>query len=142
MPCESVLKIGPLRISDHAPVRYGVLVHFSFVASHEDVVLALLGAASAIGGLLLVFLGLLVSTIQGFTSGTSSNVLRPLKIAGFGVLLAFVSSALAIGLAVQWLTSRQSAVTYDWTVGLFVAQVAAAVLAAVWTYVVLIWKAG
>lgn len=105
-------------------------------------IFALLGAASAIGGLLLVFLGLLVSTIQGFTSGTSSNVLRPLKIAGFGVLLAFVSSALAIGLAVRWLTVRQSAATYDWTVGLFVAQVAAAVLAAVWTYVVLIWKAG
>jgi hypothetical protein len=111
------------------------------VVEHKDVVLAVLGAASAIGGLLLVFLGLLVGSIQSFDSGTAKSVLRPFKIAGTGISVAFLCSILAIGFSIWWLVGNQPSGPYGWSIGLFIAQLFLTVLATGWVLVKLIWQA-
>jgi hypothetical protein len=112
------------------------------VVSHKDVILATLGAASAIGGLLLVFLGLLISTVETYENGLAAGVLRKFKIVGAVVTVAFLASVLTIGLSVLWLTNGQNLGIYRWVLFLFVVQLAASVVTAGWAYIDLILKAG
>jgi hypothetical protein len=111
------------------------------MVKHEDVVLAVLGAASAISALLLVFLGLIAGSLQAYDSSTAKSVVRPFKIAGTGISLAFLCSILSIGFALWWLVGSQPQGPYGWTVGLFIAQLALLVIATGWVVIVLIWKA-
>jgi|GEM_PF-2695219 hypothetical protein len=111
------------------------------VVEHKDVVLAVLGAASAIGALLLVFLGLLVGSLQSYDSSTAKSVTRPFKIAATGISAAFLCSVLSIGFSVWWLVGDQPGAPYGWLVSLFIAQLALVTVAAGWVLVKLVWRA-
>jgi hypothetical protein len=103
---------------------------------HKDVVLALFGASSAMAGLVLVFLGFVVSALQPFSPLTSANVLRPYQIAASGLFGAFLLGIASVVLAVWWLTGSQSSVPYQGIVLTFVLQLIVLVAVAVWT----LWK--
>jgi len=117
------------------------VVPVASAVEHKDVILAVLGAASALGGLLLVFLGLLVGSLQSYDSSTAKSVTRPFKIAGTAVTVAFLCSILSIGFTIWWLVGNQPSGPYGWSIGLFIAQLALLILAAGWVSVVLVWKA-
>lgn len=112
------------------------------MVEHKDVVLGILGAASAIGALLLVFLGLLVGSLQSYPAGTAKVVLRPYKISATGISAAFLCSILSIGFSIWWLVGNQPTGSYGWAVGLFIAQLVLLITAAAWVMVQLVWKAG
>lgn len=104
-------------------------------------VLAVLGGASGVGALVLVFLGFLVATLNSYESGTSSSVTRSLKIVGTGVTAAFFCGALSVGMCLWWLVGGQPQGPYGLSVGLFVAELVLLLVAAGWVLVALIWMA-
>jgi len=79
------------------------------MASHKDVMLAFLGASAGIGGLTLVFLGLLGSTIQSYPSTTPAAVLKPFRDAAAAVVAVFGTSLFATALAATWLVAGHQA---------------------------------
>lgn len=70
--------------------------------SHKDVAITLLGAESALAGLLLVFLGLVVRAYQGFAGDAPPRVFNPYR--------TFTLSSLGrfIGLALRWPSNSSS----------------------------------
>lgn len=99
---------------------------------HKDVVLAVLGAASGLGALVLVFLGVLVTTLEGFDSETPGDVLTPYRVVAIETLAAFVLSILAVGMCIWWLAGDQSSVPYALTLVAFVAVLPLLLAAAGW----------
>jgi hypothetical protein len=73
------------------------------MTDHKDVVLAFLGASAGIAGLTLVFLGLVVASVQAFQPGTARSILRRYQRPAITVLAAFASSLIATVLAACWL---------------------------------------
>ena len=72
----------------------------------KDLVLAILGASAGAGGLVLVFVGILVSTIAGYPGGTSRATLRPYRAGAWAAVGVFGLSLLTIALSVLWLAVR------------------------------------
>lgn len=105
---------------------------------HKDIVIVLLSASATIAGLILVFVGLVVSayaTLPGDTAKTIKDRLRStagLTLVPFGLGLAQIVAATI------WLL-HPSCVTYSLTVILFLATVVAVAGAAGWTVRKLMW---
>ena len=111
------------------------------MVAHKDVVLALLGASAGLAGLLLVFLSLVIGMAGGFAADTPSAVMAPILRTAWVCLGAFLIGIACIGVATWWLLelNGKSATLYGWTVGLFLAQLAALVIATLWTMKELLW---
>ena len=109
---------------------------------HKDVVLAVLGTSAGLSGLVLVFLGLVVSAYGGLAGDVPQAVKRPLRRTGWLILSAFLLGTGCTGAATWWLTRLRegdNVTLYAATVSLFVAQLLALVLATVWTLRKLLW---
>jgi hypothetical protein len=99
----------------------------------KDVVVALLGAAASLGGLVLVFLGVTVTTVQSYDAQTPRAVLTRFRILVWFVVGVFLLSMVTVVLATLWLLLKTDSV-YWWTVWSFFVQVfALAALAAIAT---------
>jgi hypothetical protein len=85
----------------------------------KDVVLAVLGAAAGLGGLILVFLGVVISSYQALDKETMKKVKEPYKKTGCHLLGVFLLSLTAVALAVAWLVSGQPGILYTLTVVAF-----------------------
>ena len=73
------------------------------VASQEDIILATMGAAAGLAGLVLVFLGIVVSAVQSYAGDTNKRVRRKyvgLRWGSFGLFLLSLATVL---LALLWL---------------------------------------
>ncbi len=103
---------------------------------HKDVVLGLLGAASAMAALVLVFLGFIVGALQPFDALTSKTVLRPYQVVASGLVGAFLLGIASVTMEVWWLANSQSTIAYRGSVLTFVFQLVLLVAVAVWT----LWK--
>ncbi len=112
--------------------RRGTGATMRLVVEHKDVVLAILGAASGLGALVLVFLGVLVTTLQGFDSETPGAVLTPYRVVATETVAAFVLSILSVGMCIWWLAGSQSRVPYVLTLVAFVAVLPLLLAAAGW----------
>jgi uncharacterized membrane protein YhaH (DUF805 family) len=75
------------------------------VPAHRDVVISILGAAAALAGLTLVFLGMVISVYQNLSEATSERQRSNYRLLSALVLAAFVASILAVALATVWLIS-------------------------------------
>jgi hypothetical protein len=75
------------------------------MVSHATVVIAILGAASGLGGLTLVFLGLLVTAYQERARRDESLRRSYERLSAF-VLAAFIASIACVALATVWLLYR------------------------------------
>ncbi len=98
----------------------------------KDAVVAIAGGAAALGGLILVFLGVIVSGRTSYAGGTDPSVLRPFKRAAGAILAVFAWSLICSVLAVAWLvTGGGAGALYEsalWTfIGLLLAVLVVAV---------------
>lgn len=108
---------------------------------HKEVVLGLVGVSAGLSGLLLVFLGLVVSTYQSFAGDTPQRVLDRYRNAAALVLAAFTIGIGALVLGMVWLfgLGRSQGLYAAFAVMLFV-QIVALVVTTVWTVLQLAWR--
>jgi len=100
-----------------------------------DVVIATTGAAAALAGLVLVFLGALVTTYQQLLGNVDDDALREIKTAGLATLGVFLFSLVCVVVDIAWLASGGGSGLYRAIVVLFFAQLATLALLASWTTV-------
>jgi hypothetical protein len=85
----------------------------------SDVVLAILGASAGVAGLVLVFVGILVTAIAGYPGGTSTRTLRPFRLAAWASVCVFGLSLLTTALSLLWLAVTDAHSLYVATIALF-----------------------
>ena len=73
------------------------------VVDRKDVMLAVFAASSGIGGLVLVFLGVLITTIGGYPGGTSDAALRPFRRGAWAAVGVFGASLVTVSSTLLWL---------------------------------------
>jgi hypothetical protein len=97
----------------------------------KDAVIAIAGAASAVGGLILVFLAVVVQGYQGFSGEVEQSIKAPFELAMKGLLFTFGLSLACSGLAVVWLATGGGAGTlYEAVLWMFLAVLLSALGAA------------
>jgi hypothetical protein len=92
------------------------------MAAHEDVIVALLGAAATLAGLVLVFLGIVVTTYQSFPGDTPPKVLGRFRISGMLTLGTFALGIACVALATAWLLTSDNEDVYLAAVAAFAAE--------------------
>ena len=106
----------------------------------RDVVLAILGAAAALAGLVLVFLGIIIAAYQSYPGGMPVPVVRPYRIAGGALFGAFGLSLVTLTTCVIWLALGGPSGLYGWTIGLFFVQLLMIFAAAGWVTRLVLWQ--
>lgn len=106
----------------------------------KDVVLAILGASAALGGFVLVFLGIVITSKEAYGGATGDQVLRPYRVSGTALLGAFGLCLVTVALSLLWLINGGSAGLYDSTIALFAIQLAAVFLSALWSTRMVLWR--
>jgi hypothetical protein len=101
----------------------------------KDVVIAVLGASAGLGGLVLVFLGLVIADYQGIAGDAPKRVKNRAKRAGPIAMGVFALSVASMGFGFAWLAAPGGDLIYHITIWVFVAElIALFVLAAVMTW--------
>lgn len=107
----------------------------------EDVVLAIFGGTSALGALVLVFLGMVAGNLDALKArNASSTVKRPYKITAGLTFAAFLLSITCAALSTWWLLLGQSHDTYLAIVWAFLAELAFLAVAAGRVFIDMIGK--
>jgi len=75
------------------------------VVSSKEVVIAILGAAVSLAGLLLIFSGFLFTQAWSFPPATSDKIINRVKNAGRAGMLPFVFALAVAAASVFWLTN-------------------------------------
>lgn len=98
-------------------------VLWAFVTNSQpkDVIVTILGASAGAGGLVLVFVGILISTIAAYPGGTSRATLRPYRAGAWAAVGVFGVSIFTTALSVVWLAISDSRSLYVLIVSLFFA---------------------
>jgi hypothetical protein len=110
------------------------------MASHEDVVLALLGASAGLSGLVLVFFGLVASATASFPGDTNKRVIAKARRPVFGVLTSFGLGIACVAVSTVWLLlSRDNHALYAAAIVLFFAQLTSLVVATTWAVKKSLW---
>lgn len=86
----------------------------------KDVVVAIFGASSGAAGLVLVFVGILVTAIGGYPGGTSRATLRPFRAGAWSGIGVFGLSLLTVALSLLWLAVIDARTLYVVVISLFV----------------------
>src|SRR6185436_3360451 len=71
--------------------------------AHKDAVIAMLGAGAALAGLILVFLGLVISSYQAYPSVVSQKVKDRVRCAAWQLWAAFALGMIGVALTSLWL---------------------------------------
>jgi hypothetical protein len=85
----------------------------------EDVMIAVFGASAGVAGLVLVFVGLLITTIGTYPGGTSKAALRPYRAGAWGATGVFGASLASVALSLTWLALSDSHWLYASTLVVF-----------------------
>jgi|SRR5215212_9041433 uncharacterized membrane protein len=104
-----------------------------------EVVPAVFGAAAALAGLLLVFLGVSVSAFQSYAGDAPPAATARFRRAGGWILAAFLLGLIDVSVAFAWLLSPARALR-DAAVVLFAVELAATALAATVTVRTILWR--
>ena len=75
--------------------------------SQKDVVTTVLGASAGVGGLVLVFLGILITPVGTVAGDTPDAVLRPYRRGAWASVGVFALSLLAVAVSLVWLAVDQ-----------------------------------
>ena len=105
----------------------------------KDVVLGAMGAAAALAGFVLVFLGITIAAYQSYAGSSPSAVVRPYRTAGMALFGTFGLSLVTVALCVTWLALGGPMWLYGFTLALFVIQLVVVFLAAGWTTRMVLW---
>ncbi len=87
--------------------------------SHSDVVIAEVGAAAALAGLVLVFLGVLVTSFQTLLGRVSDDVLSRFRRASWFAVAAFFLATASLLVSTSWLAAGGGHSFYVATLVLF-----------------------
>jgi hypothetical protein len=85
----------------------------------EDVMIAVFGASAGVAGLVLVFVGLLITTIGTYPGGTSKAALRPYRAGAWAATGVFGASLASVALSLTWLALSDSHWLYASTLVVF-----------------------
>lgn len=107
--------------------------------SDGDVVTAVFGAATGLAGLLLVFLGIVVSAFQSYSAATPAAAVAPYRRAGRAILLAFLLGLSTASVSLAWLLSP-SRLLRDAAVVLFCVQLGTLTISAVGAARLVLWR--
>lgn len=105
----------------------------------KDVVVGALGAAAALSGFVLVFLGIIIAAYQSYAGNAPGAVVRPYRTAGVTLFATFGLGLVTVTLCLVWLALGGPAWLYGWTIALFIAQLVAAFLGAGWATRMVLW---
>jgi hypothetical protein len=106
----------------------------------KDVILAILGASAALGGFVLVFLGIIIASFQSYSGAVPEQVVRPYRTLG-GILLATFGLCLfAVLVSLAWLVGGGPDGAYGVTVVLFGLELVAVFAAAVSATRMVMWR--
>lgn len=110
------------------------------VVAHKDVALALLGASAALAGLVLVFLGFLVSAYAALPGDASARVRGYYQNLGWVVLAPLGFGLACMTMETVWLLD-QSGTFWVYVAGIvvFLAQLGGVAVATGWTLKRLLW---
>jgi hypothetical protein len=89
----------------------------------SEVMLSVFGASAGLAGLVLVFVGLLITRIGTYPGGTSKAALRPYRVAAWSATGVFGVSLATVAVSLLWLTVTASHWLYVSTLVLFAALV-------------------
>jgi len=106
----------------------------------KDVVIAILGSAAALAGFVLVFLGIIIASYQSYPGGVPEAVVRPYRIAGAALLLAFALGLITVATSLLWLITGGQSALYGWSIALFAVLLAVVFLAAAWSTRMVLWR--
>jgi hypothetical protein len=106
----------------------------------KDVVIAILGSAAALAGFVLVFLGIIIASYQSYPGEVPAPVVRPYRIAGMALLVAFALGLVTVALSLLWLVNGGSAALYGLAIALFALLLVACFGAAVWATRMVLWR--
>jgi hypothetical protein len=109
------------------------------VPTDRDVVTAVFGAATGLSGLLLVFLGITISTFQSYSAAVPAAAVAPYRRAARGILAAFLVGLSTAVVALVWLLSPSRPLR-DTAVVLFFLQLAAVIVSAVTVARLVLWR--
>ena len=107
--------------------------------SDQDVVTAVFGAATGLAGLLLVFLGIVVSAFQSYSAAVPAAATAPYRRAGRAILLAFMLGLGSAAVALAWLLSPSQGL-YDAAVVLFCVQLGTVAVSAARIAQIVLWR--
>jgi hypothetical protein len=85
----------------------------------EDVMIAVFGASAGVAGLVLVFVGLLITTIGTYPGGTSKAALRPYRAGAWAATGVFGATLASVALSLTWLALSDSHWLYASTLVVF-----------------------
>jgi hypothetical protein len=100
-------------------------------SNSKDVMIGIFGASAGLGGLVLVFLGLVIAGFQGIRADTPTKVKDRAKRAGWPIVGVFALSLISAGLSLTWLATNGGDVLYHFAIWVFVAELLAVFLLAV-----------
>ena len=107
--------------------------------SDRDVVTAVFGAATALSGLLLVFLGITISAFQSYSAAVPPAAVAPYRRAARGILGAFLVGLGSAVVGLIWMLSPSRALR-DTAIVLFFVQLAAVAISAVTVARLVLWR--
>ncbi|HET8873680.1 MAG TPA: hypothetical protein VFM83_08340 [Gaiellaceae bacterium] len=73
------------------------------MADRKDIMLAVFAASSGVGGLVLVFLGILITTVGSYPGATSEAALRPFRRGAWAAVGVFGASLVTVAISLLWL---------------------------------------
>jgi hypothetical protein len=85
----------------------------------QDVMISVFGASAGVAGLVLVFVGLLITTIGAYPGGTSKAALRPYRVGAWAATGVFGASLASVALSLTWLALSDSHSLYVSTLVVF-----------------------
>lgn len=106
----------------------------------KDIVIAILGASAALAGFVLVFLGIVITSYEGYADPVADAVLRPFRVSGSALLGAFALCLITVAISLIWLINGGSIGLYDATIALFAVQLVAVFVSALWTTRMVLWR--
>ena len=106
----------------------------------KDVVIAILGASAALGGFVLVFLGIVITSKESYGGATGDEVIRPYRIAGAALLGTFGIALVTVASCLIWLINGGNVTLYDMTIVVFAIQLVAVYGSALFTTRMVLWR--
>jgi len=106
----------------------------------KDVVIAILGSASALAGFVLVFLGIIIASYQSYPGGVPEKVVRPYRIAGGALLGGFALGLVTVAVSLAWLVAGGSSVLYALAIALFAVLLVIVFGGALWATRMVLWQ--
>jgi hypothetical protein len=111
------------------------------VVEHKDVVVTLLGVSAGLAGLVLVFLGLVVTAYQAFAADTPASILDRYQRSASLALVSFAFGVVCVALATGWLVDLgDNRWLYRLTVAAFFAQLVVLVVATMRSVWQILWE--